>query len=216
MDNGKYVNYYIDTMTQTMNEFLSQSISLKANSKLIEEALNEQVALNEKLKSELENANSLLEQGESAFTERQSEEIGSLYYQLDVVQEQKSEIEKSLTDFKNEVNRLQIENQNIRNEHDAIFSQAQHVETFRNELVRARNENDELRKNIDLLTNQCRDDIQSVKDSYESKIKSLKDKIKKLETPEPVKITKPEMKTPAPKEKQTVKPTKAFKDGGTF
>jgi competence CoiA-like predicted nuclease len=105
MDNGKYVNYYIDTMTQTMNEFLSQSISLKANSKIIEESLHEQIRVNEELRLELEKSNLLIEQKEKDFAYKQSEEIGSLYYELDVSREQKLQIENQLSILQSEINK---------------------------------------------------------------------------------------------------------------
>jgi chromosome segregation ATPase len=218
MDNGKYVNYYVDTMTQTMNEFLSQSISLKANSKIIEESLHEQIRINEELRLELEKANLLIEQKEKDFAEKQSEEIGSLYYELDVSREQKLKIEKQLSILQSEVNSLRSINENIRVEHDNLVSQAQHVETFRNELLKARNENDELRKTIDALTIEWEKDVRSVVDSYESKNKPLKEQIKKLENPElDNHLTNLEINTPVTKQKTvSLKKTNPIKDGGTF
>ena len=127
MSSEKYVNYYIDTMTQTMNEFLGQSISLKSNLRIIEESLNEQVSLNEKLRIELENANSLLEKKQNIFKQDEN--------------------------MKNNLNDLRLENEKLRNDCITLSSEAQHVETFRNELLRARIENDELKKTIESLTN---------------------------------------------------------------
>lgn len=232
MDNGKYVNYYIDTMTQTMNEFLSQSISLKANSKIIEESLHEQIRVNEELRLELEKSNLLIEQKEKDFAEKQSEEIGTLYYELDVCREQKLEIQNQLSILQSEVNSLRSINESIRVEHDNLVSQAQHVETFRNELLKARNENDELRKTIDALTIEWEKDVRSVVDSYESKNKALKEQIdsyesknkplkeqiKKLENPElDNHLTNLEINTQATKQKNVpVKKTNPIKDGGTF
>ncbi len=218
MDNGKYVNYYIDTMTQTMNDFLSQSISLKANSKIIEDSLHEQIRVNEELRLELEKSNLLIQQKEKDFAEKQSEEIGSLYYELDVSREQNLKIEKQLSILQSEVNSLRSINENIRVEHDNLVSQAQHVETFRNELLKARNENDELRKTIDTLTIEWEKDVRSVVDSYESKNKPLKEQIKKLENPElDNHLTNLEINTQATKQKNVpVKKTNPIKDGGTF
>ena len=224
MGNEKYVNYFIDTMTQTMNEFLTQSISLKANSKVIEELLNEQITLNENLKSELENANSLLEQGEQNFYDKQSEEIGSLHYELDVAREQNSNLQSECQTLRDQINTLSIEVSSIRNEKDNLFSQAQHVETFRNELLKSREENSRLNNLIAELKQQSEEDIEKILldnekeiDKLNAKIKEYQSKIKLLQNPPKPQeeiSSKPTTKTSA-KPKIVVK-DKAIKDGGTF
>jgi hypothetical protein len=57
MNNEKYLNYYIETMTATLTDCVVRNVSLQANAKVTEEVIVEQSKLIEELRLSLEQKN---------------------------------------------------------------------------------------------------------------------------------------------------------------
>jgi uncharacterized phage infection (PIP) family protein YhgE len=129
MENGNYVNHYVEILTGTMTDAVIRNISLQANAKVIEEILKERTATIESLKQEVINLN----------TGKSSKEV-NLEQTINGHLNRISELEKQL----NDINALKSEYENVKH-------QVQHVNTFRSELVKARQENEELKKQIEYL-----------------------------------------------------------------
>ena len=53
MNNDKYLNYYIETMTATLTDCVIRNISLQANSKVTDEVIEEKEKTIEDLKNQL-------------------------------------------------------------------------------------------------------------------------------------------------------------------
>lgn len=118
MENGNYVNHYVEILTGTMTDAIIRNISLQANAKITEEILNEQTATIENLKQEVQNLNN----GKSSNEVNLEQTINGHLSRI-------SDLEKQLTD----INSLKSEYENVKH-------QVQHIDTFRNELIKEREE----------------------------------------------------------------------------
>ena len=116
MGNEKYVNYYIEILTATLNDAVGRNISLQANARISEEVIEEQQQRILQLE-EASDSNSV------------------------TVNERVAGLEKTISELRDElanVNRL-------KNEYENVKHQVQHVDTFRNELLKEREEHQKTR-----------------------------------------------------------------------
>jgi len=116
MGNEKYLNYYVEVLTNTMTDAVIRNISLQANARVTEEVVNEQAKTIESLKLEIERYKAEKEN----LSKGQNDTISNLNNQL--------------TDY----NRMKAEYDNIKH-------QVTHVDTFRNELVKERDNHQKTR-----------------------------------------------------------------------
>lgn len=116
MGNEKYLNYYVEVLTNTMTDAVIRNISLQANARVTEEVVNEQAKTIEGLKLEIERYKSEKEN----LSKGQNDTISNLNNQL--------------TDY----NRMKAEYDNIKHK-------VTHVDTFRNELVKERDNHQKTR-----------------------------------------------------------------------
>lgn len=126
MDNEKYLNQYVDIMTNTMTDAVVRNVSLQAQVNVLELYIKDlQGVLTEVQKTAQDNTDN----GIARIKELESE-----------ISELKSEIQTM---------------KNLKTEYENIKHQVQHVETFRKELLEARKETDdvhsEYQKTIDEL-----------------------------------------------------------------
>ena len=139
MENGNYVNHYVEILTGTMTDAVIRNISLQANAKVTEEILNEQTSVIEGLKQEIENLNNGKNSNEINLEQTINGHLNRI-----------SELEKQL----NDINALKSEYENVKH-------QVQHLDTFRNELVRERDEHQKTRAEYEIkiqeLTKQLED-----------------------------------------------------------
>jgi len=212
----KYVNYYVELMTSTMQDAVLRNISLQTNLKISDEAigeLNQKVEELESIVESLRNETSSSQQDANETIRRLREEkdssinnivsekdrtINHLIEEKDrLLREVREEKDRIINDLRNEINNLGA----MRNEYENIKHQVHHVDTFRNELNKERNEH------------------QKTRDDYEFKLKELKDQIDYLQLP-PAKRKKIEasknivVETPALLDVLTK--TDITEDGGTF
>ena len=149
----KYYNHYIEIMTSTMQDAIVRNISLQANSKVLEDIVNEQKAKLDELSTNTNGS------------------INSLTSQLQASESSKLDLINQL----NDANAL-------RNEYEAVKSQAQHVDTFRNELVNARSEIENLK-----LIHQR--ELENIKSNYKKQIEKLELKISSNVIAQPASLT---------------------------
>jgi DNA repair exonuclease SbcCD ATPase subunit len=122
MSSENYINHYVELLTATMQDAVLRNISLQANSRVTEEAVNNISKENEELKNLLNSKD-----------DSSSGQIKTL--------------EQEIKNLQDQLNRLR----SLEGEYNNVKSQAQHVETFRNELQKARQEIEDLKKQIDYL-----------------------------------------------------------------
>lgn len=133
MNNEKYFNYYVESLTNTMTDAVVRNVSLQTSVKIAEEDVKE---LNH-------------------VVELMDAEIGKLKEQLESEKNARNNSENSrIKDLENQVNNLNSELNSVRamkSEYENVKHQVQHVDTFRNELLKSREENEELKKQIEYL-----------------------------------------------------------------
>lgn len=140
MSNEKYINYYIDTLVNTLTDCVVRNVSLQANAKVIDDVVNEQSKHTQQLQSEIENL--------------KKQTLDSQNAELNIK-------DSTITNLKNEIERLNGELKvlvNLKSEYENVKHQVKHIETFRNELQKERelhqkalSEINELNKKIEYL-----------------------------------------------------------------
>jgi chromosome segregation ATPase len=198
MQDEKYVNYYIETLTGTMTDCVVRNVSMQANLKVKDDIIKQQAdkigefaQANEELFNELE----ALKQ-KSAATE--SEKVNSLNVELVKKGNAMSEMSvKHQAEIKKLNDEIQMLNRN-KAEYDKVKSQAQHVDTFRAQLVKEREAHEVTKFN------------------YEKHIEALQSQIETLTTPTKKKKAAPK-KAAVLDLTELVEPTEdVIKDGGSF
>jgi chromosome segregation ATPase len=197
--NEKYFNYYVETLTQTLNQQVLANVSALAKSKVNAEVLEiwqkENESLNQKieqlntknqqiqdeLNAEIENLKNSSLASQTAREEKQSEEIDKLKNIINSKNEQLTdEIDRlndvinskndNIKNLQNDINRLN----SIVAENEKVKHQLGHLETFRTELNKAREE-------LNTVRNDYEKKISGMDDSYQAQIKELNDKIEYLQ-----------------------------------
>jgi hypothetical protein len=130
MNNEKYLNYYIETLTGTMTDAIIRNISLQANARVTEELIGEQVKRIEELSAMEANRNS---ENETQITNLNSK----------------------LENLNNELNDLR--NQKVQFEN--VKHQVQHVDTFRSELIKERDLHQKTRLTYDKMIKELKEQI---------------------------------------------------------
>lgn len=195
MASEKYINYYIDTLVNTLTDCVVRNVSLQANAKVTDDVIQDQQKKTVGLEKQIEDLKTILEDSKSQRAENENNIIQSLQYQL----QQKNE----------EVSRLNVELNsvaNIRREFESAKSQLNHLDNFRNEVIKARNE-------IKSLTDSYENQIKDLNDKIESLQKSLKRK-KQKETNQSVEVKVEEVENELPQPTESTIDT--VKDGGSF
>ena len=119
MNNEKYLNYYIETMTATLTDCVVRNVSLQANAKVTEEVIVEQSKLIEELRLSLE------------------QKINSDAHLIDELRNENDKLN-------NTINQLNI----FKKQYDEVKNQVNHIETFRNELIKSRKETEDVRSEM--------------------------------------------------------------------
>ena len=109
MGNEKYLNYYVEVLTNTMTDAVIRNISLQANARVTEEVITEQAKTIDGLKVEVERYKS-----------------------------EKENLSKGQNDTINDLNNKLSDYNRMKAEYENIKHQVTHVDTFRNELVKER------------------------------------------------------------------------------
>ena len=129
MGNEKYVNYYIEVLTNTVSDCVIRNVSMQANAKITDDVIKEQTEkidqITKKVK-ELEILNTKLKED-------------GLINENNIINDLKNKLNdksEELTRQSNIINELNVK---IR-DYELVKNQATHVETFKNELIKARDE----------------------------------------------------------------------------
>lgn len=129
MGNEKYLNYYVEILTNTMTDAVVRNVSLQANARVTEELVNEQAKRIEEL--------SIMEANRNSEKDSEVERLNSVIANLN----------NSIANLNNELNDLRRQ----KSEFENVKHQIQHVDTFRNELVKAQDTIRELNEQIEYL-----------------------------------------------------------------
>lgn len=173
MNNEKYLNYYIETMTNTLNECVNKIVSLQANAKVTDDVISEKEKTIESLNKQLLERSEAFQKKDKELKDlniQKNEEITGLRKQIedknigynDSVDKLKVEFEqKNISEVKNlkgQIDTLRAENGKLSNEvnnlvkiaaeYDSIKNQVSHMDTFRSELLKARKETEDVRAEL--------------------------------------------------------------------
>ena len=122
MNNEKYINYYIETLTATLTDAIVRNVSMQSNARITDEVIGDQNKIIEELKSSLESVKS-----------SDGEHIKKL--------------NETIIQLENELNLYK----SYKNECDNVKHQLQHLDTFKNELIKERELTKKLQNEIDYL-----------------------------------------------------------------
>lgn len=173
MNNEKYLNYYIETMTNTLNECVNKIVSLQANAKVTDDVISEKEKTIDDLNKQLLDKSEAFQKKDKEFKDlniQKNEEITGLRKQIedknvgynDSVDKLKVEFEqKNISEVKNlksQIDSLRAENSKLSTEvnnlvkiaaeYDSIKNQVSHMDTFRSELLKARKETEDVRADL--------------------------------------------------------------------
>lgn len=175
MGNEKYVNYYIEVLTNTVSDCVIRNVSMQANAKITDDVIKEQTEkidqITKKVK-ELEILNTKLK--EDGLT-NENNIINDLKNKL-------NDMSEELTRQSNIINELNVK---IR-DYELVKNQATHVETFKNELIKARDEivnnRNEYEKKLNALNVQRQKEIENLIEKYDVEKNTLSQTIVDLNT----------------------------------
>lgn len=128
MNNEKYYNYYVETLTNTLTDAIMRNVSLQASVRVSEESIKEYERTIELLDAEIGNIKNQQEEERKNRQISDNTVITDLRNQLSVMNNELNDLKSSKVDYDNSKHQLQ------------------HLDTFRNELVKSRKENEELKK----------------------------------------------------------------------
>ena len=151
MSQEKYVEYYVDIMSKTLQDSIVKSISLQANLKLTENIIKELQEKIEELTSIVDSSKKELESTRATKNSSDNARIQQLVNEINVHA-------NTINTLRSEINDLSL----VKSEYESVKHQIQHLDTFRTELSNTREETETLKK------------------QYESRIEELKDQIEYL------------------------------------
>jgi chromosome segregation ATPase len=191
MDNSKYLNYYVEILTNTLTDAVVRNVSLQANARVSEDVINDQVKRNEDLSKQISNLNAEVSSVKESNQQNENIKVANL----------ENAIKGHLNTINNLTNQL-AELNKMKGEYENIKHQVNHVDTFRNELVKERDEH------------------QKTRNIYEDRITELNTQIEYLQlTPaKRKKLEEEKNKTVEVLEESSVLPLvdETIKDGGSF
>ena len=134
----KYLNYYVELLSSTVNDVVLRNISLQANSRISEDVIAEQQQQIQSLLSKSENDTISIDNSRNEYSKNLADQ------------------QSIINDLNNKITVL---NGNAKEVKDSKHQLA-HIDTFRNELVKARKENDDLHDHYDRLVTELNYEIQ--------------------------------------------------------
>ena len=170
MSQEKYVEYYVDIMSKTLQDSIVKSISLQANLKLTENIIKELQDNNSGIVKELQSKiDQLTAAVDSTKKELEATRANKNANDNTRIQQLQNEINvhtNTINTLRGQVNDLSV----IKAEYESVKHQLQHVDTFRNELSKTREE-------LQGVHGKYGSEIEILKKQYESQIQELKDQI---------------------------------------
>lgn len=200
MQDEKYVNYYIETLTDTMTDCVVRNVSMQANMKLKDDIIKQQAdkigefaQVNEELFNELEDLKKKSSESETAKVNSLNVELTKKGNDITALREQHRTELKRMEDEIRKLNSIKVE-------YEKIKGQVTHVETFRTQLVKEREAHETTKLN------------------YEKQVEELSIQIELLQNPPKKKKTKAQQSNllNLAEEQQDTAPNGTVNDGGSF
>ena len=141
MSNGKYIDYYIELITNTMQDAIIRNVSLQTNARISDEVIGEQ-------KKKIEELEKLIE----TLREENSKSQSSTKESIDGLIKEKDNL---IDNLRAEINQLI----SIRTEYENIKHQVNHVDTFRNELMKERSEHEKTKSDYEIKITELNEKI---------------------------------------------------------
>lgn len=203
MSQEKYVEYYVEIMSKTLQDSIVKNISLQANLKLTENVIKELQSKIDELNSNIDSTKKELEVTKATKNSSDNARIQQLQNEINVHT-------NTISTLRGQINDLSV----VKSEYEGVKHQLQHIDTFRNELSRTRDELQNIKNVHDL-------EVKVLKKEYEVIIKELNDQIDYLKlTPakrkkiDEAKVAQTELIS-AELEKLVIS-DEIIKDGGSF
>lgn len=129
----KYLNYYVELLSSTVNDVVLRNISLQANSRISEDVIAEQ-------QQQIQDLTAKSEQASNSIAEHKN--VSENY-------------QNTINDLNSKINTLnQLASEYKNSEH-----QIAHVDTFRNELIKARKETEDMKDYYENIISELNDKI---------------------------------------------------------
>lgn len=141
MSNGKYIDYYIELITNTMQDAIIRNVSLQTNARISDEVIGEQG-------KKIEEQEKLIE----TLREENSKSQSSAKESIDGLIKEKDNL---IDNLRNEINQLIA----IRSDYENIKHQVNHVDTFRNELMKERAEHEKTKSGYEIKITELNEKI---------------------------------------------------------
>ena len=129
----KYLNYYVELLSSTVNDVVLRNISLQANSRISEDVIAEQ-------QQQIQDLTAKSEQASNSIAEHKN--VSENY-------------QNTINDLNSKINTL---NQ-LASEYKNSKHQIAHVDTFRNELIKARKETEDMKDYYENIISELNDKI---------------------------------------------------------
>jgi len=129
MANEKYVNYYIEVLTSTLNDCVIRNVSMQANAKITDDVIEEQTG-------KIEQLTDLIKQRDEAIKQLKDNNATNENNIINDLRNKVTEKDVELNRLSNVINELNTKYR----DYDSIKGQTSHLETFKNELIKAREE----------------------------------------------------------------------------
>ena len=198
MNNEKYISYYIESLTSSLNDCFAKNISMQANARISDEVILEQ--------------SKIIEELQRTYQLGENEKIGSITNLSGLVEEKNRIIEN----LNSELQRLKA----VESHYENIKHQLNHLESTRNELVSAREQHG---IEISTLKANHEREIYKLNEIHNSKLLVISKQIETVKTPSTK--TKKKVAEVQPKKVEEVKKVTlslvkpiddAISDGGSF
>lgn len=191
MGNEKYLNYYVEILTGTLQDAIIRNVSLQANARVSEDVINDQVKRNEDLIKQIGNLNNDINSVKEFNQQNENTKITNLENTIKGHLDTISHLTSQVVDL----NKLKSEYENVKH-------QANHVDTFRNELLKEREEHQKTRTQFELQIKNLNEQIEYLQLTPAKRKKLEDEKNKVLEVMEESSVL--------PLTEETIK------DGGSF
>ena len=134
MGNEKYLNYYVEILTNTLTDAVIRNVSLQANARISVDVINDKEKRIGDLSKQINNLNAEVSSVKESNQQSENTKVTNL----------ENTIKGHLDTISNLTNQL-AELNKMKGEYENIKHQVNHVDTFRNELVKERDEHQKSR-----------------------------------------------------------------------
>ena len=141
MNNEKYINYYVEILTNTLTDAIIRNVSLQANARVTDDVIGE---LKENFEISNNTINDLRDKLQNVTT-TQTRDYENII---------KGHVE-TIGKLNEQINQLN----SVKNEYDSVKHQVQHVDTFRNQLLKSQKEMEDLKSSHEIEVKQLKDKI---------------------------------------------------------